>query len=393
MTVVIQILFVLSVVLLGYHYVGFPFLLKILSKGKSNPEMVFSGDDLLPKVSILLAAFNEVDVIKQKIESSFLTNYPADKLEMLIGSDASNDGTDEIIKNYQKKFPGLKFTRFKGRTGKPNIINALEKKAQGDILILTDANVFFEKNTIFELVKYFKSNSIGLVGGNILNYNIKRDGISAQEGKYLSLENQMKYQEGVLWGTMIGAFGGMFSIRKSEFRDVPDNFIGDDLFWTLQVIQNNKDAINNLDAIAYEDVSNELKEEFNRKKRIAIGNFQNLNFFKSLIISKRVGASFSFVSHKVIRWFGPWLLLITLFSNLWLVLSGLGQIYELTLLGQMFVYSVPLVDLIFGKLGIHFKILRFIRHFLGMNIALMAGMFSYIKGVESNVWTPTERNQ
>ncbi len=371
----------------------FPLVLKILSKGKSNPNVIFTEGDSFPKVSILLAAFNEVDVIKQKIESSFLTNYPADKLEMLIGSDASNDGTDEIIKQYQKKHSSLKLIRFNGRTGKPNIINALEKEAEGEVLILTDANVFFEKNTILELIKYFKSDSIGLVGGKILNYNIKRDGISVQEGKYLSLENQIKYQEGVLWGTMIGAFGGMFSIRKSEFRDVPKNFIGDDLFWTLQVIQNNKDAINNLDAIAYEDVSNELKEEFNRKKRIAIGNFQNLNFFKSLIFSKRLGASFSFVSHKVIRWFGPWLLLIALFSNLWLVFLGLGKFYELILVGQMFVYSVPLVDFIFGKLGIHFKILRFIRHFLGMNIALMAGMFSYIKGVESNVWTPTERNQ
>lgn len=393
MILVIQILFWLCLVLLGYHYVGFPIILKVLSRGKTNAQDQFNEEDDLPKVSILLAAYNEEDVIEQKIKASFDTNYPLGKLEMLIGSDASDDRTDEIIKQYQSKFPGLKFHRFGGRTGKPNIINALEKEVQGDVLILTDANVFFEKNTIWELVKYFKSRQVGLVGGSILNYNIKKDGISAQEGKYLSLENQMKFQEGALWGTMIGAFGGMFAIRKTEYRDVPPNFVGDDLYWTLEVVKNNKDAINNLGAIAYEDVSNELKEEFNRKKRIAIGNFQNLNYFKSLIVSKRKGVAFSFTSHKVVRWFGPWFLLVALLTNIWLAYNRIHSIYDILLLGQMFVYSVPLVDFIFGKLGIHFKLLRFIRHFLGMNVALMAGMFSYLKGVESNVWTPTERNQ
>lgn len=389
--VVIEIIFWLCVASLIYHYVGFPILMKILSIGKKQNANCFDKEDTLPTVSILLAAFNEEKVIEEKIKSTFKTSYPFDKIELLIGSDASTDETDAIIEKYTRLFGGVKFRRFGGRTGKPLIIDTLEKEAKGDVLILTDANVFFDLDTIFQLVKHYKNEKIGLVGGNILNLEVKNDGISNQEKQYLSLENKLKYQEGVLWGTMIGAFGGVYSMRKSLYTDIPKNFIVDDFFLTMSVIEQGFLAINELDAIAYEDVSNVITKEFTRKKRIASGNYQNLKRFKSLLWPPFKGVAISFWSHKVLRWFGPFFMIFALMTNA--LLFSQNVIYQVLFLGQMLVWFIPLFDYIFGKLGHHNKLLRFVSHLLGMNLALLLGSITYLRGIKTNVWTPTERNQ
>tara|TARA_B100000809_G_scaffold144018_2_gene141552 strand:+ start:655 stop:1827 length:1173 start_codon:yes stop_codon:yes gene_type:complete len=389
--IVVEFVFWLSVTSLVYNYVGFPILMKLLSIGKKQNEVCFTKEDNLPMVSVLLAAYNEESVIEEKIKSTFKTNYPLAKLELMIGSDASTDGTDDIIKKYKRLFPNVKFKRFGGRTGKPTIIDDLKKHASGELLIMTDANVFFDHDTVFQLVKHFKNQKIGLVGGNILNVDVKNDGISKQEKQYLSIENKIKYQEGVLWGTVIGAFGGAFAIRKSACVDVPNNFIVDDFFLTMSVIEQGKFAINELDAIAYEDVSHVMTKEFTRKKRIAAGNFQNLNRFKHLLFPPTTGLAFSFWSHKVLRWKGPFFMLFALISNVLLLQESV--VYEYLFAGQVIFWMIPLFDFVLGKLGIHNKLLRFVSHLFGMNLALLLGFFTYLGGVKTNVWTPTERNQ
>src|SRR5690606_1843765 len=149
-------------------------------------------------------------------------------------------------------------------------------EAKGEVFILTDANVFFTKDTIYQLVKHYKNPEVAQVGGNIINPEHKQDGISFQEKSYLSRENIIKYQEGIIWGCMIGAFGGCYSIRANYFVPVPPKFLVDDFYISMHVLEQNKKALNELDAHCYEDVSNKIKEEFRRKLRISAGNFQNL---------------------------------------------------------------------------------------------------------------------
>jgi len=391
MMVFVEVVFWLSFLCLFYNYIGFPFIMRLLSIGKKQNENCFNEGVDLPMVSVLLAAYNEEEVIEEKIKSTFKTNYPLANLELLIGSDASTDNTDRIIEKYTRLLPNVKFKRFGGRTGKPTIIDDLKKDAKGDVLILTDANVFFDQDTIFQLVKHFKNQEIALVGANILNVDIKKEGISGQEKQYLSIENKIKYQEGIVWGTMIGAFGGVYAIRKSECVDVPKNFIVDDFFLTMSVLENSKSAINELGAVAYEDVSNVMSKEFTRKKRIAAGNFQNLNRFKHLLISPIPGLSFSFWSHKVLRWIGPFFMIAGLIANC--LLFQESELYKVLLFGHLLIWLIPLIDFIFGKIGIHNKLLRFVSHLFGMNLALLLGFFSYLGGIKTNVWTPTERNQ
>lgn len=389
MTTIAYILLFLSLGLLVYHYLIFPLLLKLLAKNKADYTEKFTLDEL-PKISILLAVYNEEKVLKEKIESTFNTAYPLEKIEFWIGSDASSDTTDSIISEYQKTFSQIKFHRFGGRTGKPEIINQLEKKASGEFLVLTDANVFFDTNTLFELVSYFKREDIGLVGGNILNQETKKDGISNQEKAYLSGENKTKYYEGILWGTMMGAFGGLYAIRKKHYIEVPKGYIVDDFFISLKVMEQDFKSINALNAFAYEDVSNIPQEEFRRKVRIGIGNFQNLFHFKHLIFG-RLSLSFTFISHKILRWKGPFFLIFAYLSSAYLSFSNSYILF--LFLGLNLLFLSPLLDVMLKKLKIHLKLLRFASHFILMNLALLLGFIKFMSGNYSSTWTPTQRNQ
>ena len=392
MSILWQILFWLCAFLIVHSYVFFPWILSVLSKNKKQNSNIFSLDDAsLPKVTILLAAYNEEKVIEQKILSTFKTNYPLDKIEFLIGSDASTDRTNSIIEKYSSQYPQIKLHHFAGRTGKAGIINELSDKASNDIFILTDANVFFKEDTIYQMVKHYKNNSIALVGGNILNVRLKRDGISVQEKSYLDRENIIKYQEGVLWGTMIGAFGGCYSVRRTHYAKVPPRFFMDDFFITMHALGKGGKAINELDATCYEDISNKISEEFRRKVRISIGNFQNLTRYAGLLWPPYKALGFCFLSHKVLRWKGPLYMLVMILSSA--MLWDYSVFYQVLLGLQILALFIPLFDELLKKLNIHNSLLRFISHFYIMNLALLVGLIRFIFGVKSNVWKPTERFQ
>lgn len=391
MIITTEIIFWSSFFLLVHTYVLYPIILNFLAKHKQQNQQLFSQHEELPNISVLLAVYNEELVVEEKIKTTFETNYPLEKIEFLIGSDASNDATDAIIKKYQAHYPQLKLTSFAGRTGKPGIINQLATAAAHEVFVITDANVFFTPTTFFELIKHFKNEAIGLVGGNILNYNLKEDGISHQEKTYLKGENSMKYNEGILWGAMIGTFGGVFAIRKACYEPVPSKFTVDDFYITMAVLEKKQQAILELEAKAYEDVSNQISEEFRRKTRISIGNFQNLKRFSGLLANPFKGVAFAFFSHKVARWLGPIFLLFMLVSSFYL--QTYHPIYKLAFLGEIAFLLLPLIDSLFRKLKIHFYGLRFVSHFIWMNLALLNGLIKFLTGVKSNIWTPTQRNQ
>jgi cellulose synthase/poly-beta-1,6-N-acetylglucosamine synthase-like glycosyltransferase len=338
-----------------------------------------------------MALFNEEDVIAEKIDTIINSDFPKDKLQLIIGSDNSTDKTNEIIERYSYDNSFIIFNQFKERQGKSNVINALIAQANGDILILSDANVLFDKHTIKELVKPFFDKSVGLVDSRMTNTGLKKEGISIQEKSYISREVMIKHYEGKIWGTMMGPFGGCFAIRKDLYSPVPKTFLVDDFYLCLKVIDAGYKAINNLNAIVYEDVSNNLNDEFRRKVRIATGDFQNLNEFKKMLWPPYKGLGFSFLSHKVLRWITPILIIISYILNGILAIDSI--FYFILFICYNFVLFLPITDFLLKKINIHNVLLRFITHFLSMNLALLIGMFKAIKGVKSNVWKPTKRNQ
>ena len=380
------IILICSSFLILHTYVFYPLFMILIYRNSNHNQLMFYSDHELPAIAILIAAHNEEKVIEKKILSVFNTNYPSSKLKVFIGSDASTDRTDEIISNLTNTYSNIEFIKFKGRVGKISIINHLQSLCDEPVLILSDANVIFKQNTIFELVKYFKDSNVGLVSANIIKESSNNDGISYQEKKYLNFENKIKASESYAFNFIMGAEGGCYAIRNNLFSKVPSNFIVDDFFITMQVLKRKNYALLNNLAICIEDVTSDISSEYRRKVRISSGNFQNLFFFKHLLFDFS-SICFAFWSHKVLRWLTPFFIFICLFSSVFLIPYHKFFIW---------ISCIQLLLLLFPLFNYFFKFnnvfLKFIAHFYLMNFALFEGFIKFIKGIKSSIWEPINRN-
>ena len=380
------IILICSSFLILHTYVFYPLFMILIYRNSNHNQLLFYSDHELPSIAILIAAHNEEKVIEKKILSVFNTNYPSSKLKVFIGSDASTDRTDQIISNLTITYSNLEFIKFKGRVGKISIINHLQSLCDEPVLILSDANVIFKQDTIFELVKYFKDSNVGLVSANIIKESSNNDGISYQEKKYLNFENKIKASESYAFNFIMGAEGGCYAIRNNLFSKVPSNFIVDDFFITMQVLERKNYALLNNLAICIEDVTSDISSEYRRKVRISSGNFQNLFFFKHLLFDFS-SICFAFWSHKVLRWLTPFFIFICLFSSVFLIPYHKFFIW---------ISCIQLLLLLFPLFNYFFKFnnvfLKFIAHFYLMNFALFEGFIKFIKGIKSSIWEPINRN-
>ena len=351
--------------------------------GKSKRESPVLNTSLT--IGVIIAAYNEENVIAQKIQSILDSDYPLEKVSIYIGSDASTDKTNELIASFQQNHPTIYLKVFQGRSGKAFIINQLAKECPDDIFILTDANVFFTQNTISNLVRHFSNPKTKQVCANIIKTSDKNIQIQGLEKKYLWLENKIKLKESNTWGFVIGAEGGCYAIRRENYSPVPKNFFMDDFYITMSVIKNKGEVLFDDQAIVYEDLPSESSEEFKRKIRISIGNYQNLFEFKSLLWPLWSPISFAFISHKILRWLTPFFLILIFIVSLLLVFYQDYFIYFSA--AQATLFLTPLFIPVLKKV----KPILFIAHFYNMNLALLIGYFSYLKGVKSSVWQPTPR--
>jgi hypothetical protein len=224
----------------------------------------------------------------------------------------------------------------------------------------------------------------------MVNTGLKNDGISYQEKTYISMEVWTKNAEGKIWGGMMGPFGGCFAIRKKAFSAIPLNYLVDDFYLNMKTLQKGFHCINESKALVFEDVSNNLTEEFKRKARISAGNFQNLAHFSTLLF-RFDGISFAFLSHKVLRWLTPFFLITLAWSSFLLI--NHSALYFWTSVASLVVILMIVLDLALKKMNVNIAIFRFSTHFFAMNLALIIGFLNYIKGIKSSVWEPTKRLQ
>lgn len=397
MVLLLQITFWLSLFLFVYSYAIYPILIRFLARNKQNNNEIYSTQDNWPFVSVLMAAHNEEKVIEEKLQSLFEQEYPSDRIKIFIGSDNSSDDTNDIITTFAKKNKNIHFIPFTKRQGKPGVITKLVKKAaetnpldKDHVFLMTDASVILEPQVVKELVKHFKNPKVGLVDANMQYVGSEQKGISRSENSYLSREVSIKHAESKLFGKMIGPFGGCFAMRSDLYQSVPQNYLVDDFFLSMKVSEQDYLTINDMTAVCYEQVSHDMAEEYRRKQRISTGNYQNLFHFKHLLNPfKSLG--FVFISHKVLRWIGPFLMILIFLSALGLCLKG-SWFYSLILVAQLAWYLiVPVLDKLLSAIGVNSWLLRSIAYFNKMNIALFVGFLNFIKGVNSNIWEPTKR--
>jgi cellulose synthase/poly-beta-1,6-N-acetylglucosamine synthase-like glycosyltransferase len=388
------IIFFVSTSLVFYSYVLYPILISFLAKLK-HPKTDENTTLEKHKVIIWMAVYNEEKVIAKKLDSLLQTTYPLDKVAIWIGSDNSNDETAKIIHSYQVKFSNIVFLDYKERAGKSGVLNKMRKtlfeqyaanELQTTLLIPTDANVFFKPDTIPALTQNFYDQTIGQVGANIVNTGVSEYGISTHEKAYINRENTIKYNESA-FGVMQGAFGGCYAIRANLMPEIPVGFLMEDFFISLHVLQSRFKCIFEPKAICEEDLPDEVAEEYKRKVRISSGNFQNLKYYFSFLLTPSFN-SFCFWSHKGIRWITPFLLTSALLSSLALINTLL---FRVAFVIQLLLLFFPLFDKVLKSFGIHIKIVRLIAYFYQMNLALIHGFWLYLKGVKTSAWTPTKR--
>ena len=207
-------------------YLIYPAALILVGANKKAPPKKNSSYN----VGVIIAAYNEENVIAKKIQSILDSDYPLEKINIYVGSDASTDKTNELIASFQKNHPNVHLKIFPGRSGKAYIINDLTKECPDDVFILTDANVFFTKDTISNLVRHFSNSKTKQVCANIIKTSDKNVQIQGLEKKYLWFENTIKLKESNTWGFVIGAEGGCYAIRRESYTPVPKNFFMDDFF-------------------------------------------------------------------------------------------------------------------------------------------------------------------
>jgi len=382
--------------LIGYTYLCYPFMLSLLAGNKSLAYKHFTDPQSYPRIFVLMSAYNEESVLKSKITSVMDSDYPQEKLYFLIGSDHSSDNTDDVLQVQAAKYDQLYAFLYEIRKGKANVLNQLVEEAkqqfglnEQDLVVFTDANVLFKRQTLVELSKYFAEPEMGMVGANIVNTLADTTDIALQEEFYIRRENKIKFAEGKLFGCMMGAFGACYAVRAALIKPFPSNFLMEDFYLSMHILQQNKKAILNLDAICLEDLPGDIEEEFRRKRRISAGNYQNLFAYLGMLFRPFRISTYVYWSHKVLRWLTPFMLLAILVLNIFLL--GWNQYMLYLLITQIAFYLSPLPDFLLKKAGLHLLPLRFISYFIMMNLALVSGLFMYIKGIKNNAWQPTKR--
>jgi cellulose synthase/poly-beta-1,6-N-acetylglucosamine synthase-like glycosyltransferase len=371
------IVFLVSAAAIIWSYAIYPLLLA-LAPARRHEQTSVPRD--WPSVSVVISVYNEEKHIVTRIENLLALDYPGDKLEILIGSDGSTDRTNELV----GKIPDarVKLHVFEQRRGKPSVLNRLVPQARGELLVFSDANAMFGSDTLRKLARHFGNPQIGGVCGRLVLHG---DDSETDEGPYWKLETYLKTRESAL-DSCLGANGAIYAIRKSCWPQIPDNTFVDDFVIGMRVREAGHRVIYDTQAVATEELPQSVGHEMTRRIRIGAGDFQALFLCWRSLLPWRGFYSLAFWSHKVLRWFAPFLMIAALVSNIALLSYPL---FAVVLALQVAFYTLA----IFGVFLRRRKIVLFSApyYFVTINLALLFGFFRFITGTQQAAWKRTAR--
>jgi cellulose synthase/poly-beta-1,6-N-acetylglucosamine synthase-like glycosyltransferase len=371
-----------AAVLLAQTYFLYPLWLLLLARVRPARTGAPPRPADWPAVSLVVAAHDEAECIGEKLKNSLALDYPADRLEVLIGSDGSTDGTDAIVAGQLD--PRIRLSAAP-RAGKTSVLNRCIPQARGEIVVLSDANTRIEPAALKALVRHFEDADVGAVCGRLQLYNPTR--AEYEESAYWKYESWLKALEGTQ-GAVVGANGGLYALRRDLFSRLPPSTIVDDFVIPLRLLDEGYEVLYEPAALAWEETTEDYGREFGRRARIAAGNFQSLGLVPGLLSPFRGFPAFAFWSHKVLRWFAPALMLVALAANLLL----LGQpFYRFTLAAQLAFYALAWL----GSLSVGPSMLRRIAgvayYFVTMNLAIVVGFWRFLRNSQAAAWERTAR--
>lgn len=280
-----------------YIYLGYPLMLAGIAR--LWPARIDRDDRYSPEITLLISAFNEERVIEAKLHSSLALDYPPELLKIIVVSDGSTDATNELVKKYAPL--GVRLIAFNSNRGKISALNDAMAQIQSKIVVFSDANVIYDHNALRKLVRNFNDPSVGVVSGKVMLLN---DALSygPSEKIYYCIEHFIQEKEGAT-GTLVGADGAMYAIRRELFCPPPADTILDDFVISMSIAQQGYRVIHEREAFGFERNLLELNEEFRRKARIISGGFQCLLRGGAIPTTSQPLLLFNFISHKLLRWF------------------------------------------------------------------------------------------
>lgn len=377
----VEVLFWLAAGVLAFTYAGYPLLLAAYAALRARPTAV---GDARPTVTVVIAAFNEADCIRQKVDNLLALSYPSGALDIIVASDGSTDGTVEAAKSCAS--PAVTVIDFPQRRGKAAVLNDVVPRARGDVVVLADARQRFDSRSIEALVGHFSDPSVGAVGGELVLVDTNANGSEVTHGvsAYWRYEKFIRRHESRIDST-VGVSGAIYGLRKTLFQPIPPDTILDDVLIPMQVVAQGYRVVFEPRALAYDRTSPTAQSEYRRKVRTLAGNFQLFARESWLLLPWRNRLWAQTAAHKFCRLLGPFAL-VTLF-----VTSAV--LAATPLYGVLFIAQV--VFYVGAALGQRYRdrprkpfLLNLPYTFCLLNWATVVGFVRWLGNRQSVMWLP-----
>jgi len=390
-----EILFWACLLLVIYTYVGYGVILYVMLKikhalGHREPNPILPLDEqLLPEVTLMICAYNEAEVVEEKMRNIRALNYPKNKLCVMWVTDGSNDQSNELLSAY----PEVRLVFSPERRGKASAMQHGLQENQAEYVVFTDANTMLNADAIREIVRQFMKDNVSCVSGE-KRVAARHSGQAAAEGEgaYWKYESTLKRWDSELYSAM-GAAGELFAVRMSHYRPAPANALLDDFMISMLMVKDGHRIAYTKDAYATEYGSANMHEESKRKRRIAAGGLQSIWWLRSLMNPFAYPiVAFQFVSHRVLRWsITPLALLALVPLNALLVVFDGALVYAVFALLQTIFYLSALLGAILNSLGKENKWLNIPTYFLFMNMNVFIGLPYLLTHQSSGKWEKARR--
>lgn len=401
----IKVFFWICLVLCIYTYAGYGVILYLMVclkrwlKGKSQtPEL--PADENLPEVTLLICAFNEQEVIEEKMKNTNNLDYPSDKLHIMWVTDGSTDNTNEYLKAY----PNVQIVYSPERRGKTAALNHGISEVKTPLTVLTDANTMINREAIREIVRCFMDPQVGCVAGEKRVMARTEGDVAAEgEGLYWKYESTLKRWDSELYSAM-GAAGELNAIRTNLYHPMPEEALLDDFVMSMRMVDEGYKIAYTSKAYALEYGSANLEEEGKRKRRIAAGGLQSSWWLRSMLLpfttqqGKRQGWSrwlvaFQLLSHRVLRWtITPIAMMALIPLNVALVMMKAGTVYTVVWILQLLFYLAAFGGYMLEQRGRKNKLLYVPYYFLFMNINVFRGMHYLRTHQGGGAWEKAKRS-
>lgn len=387
----LQIIFWILAACLLYSYAGYAIVAGFISfiRNIFMKEEEINLTTNLPKVTIVIPAFNEAEFIEKKISNTFALDYPKHLIQIICITDGSNDGTPEIVSEFNE----VDLLHSSERKGKMAAINRAMLHVKNPIVVFSDANTLLNTIAIREIVKHYSNKKIGGVAGEKkIIANINNNIVGEGEGLYWKYESAMKQLDSDLY-TVVAAAGELFSLRTVLFKPLPNDTLIDDLVMAVTTCKQGYTIAYEKNAYAIETPSINLKEERKRKIRIAAGAAQAVVRLGIIPSSKDWMLNFQYFSRRIIRWLISPIALPTIFIlNLFILINNADSIlYKALLIAQCIFYLMASLGWFLYRL--HKKNIFFFApfYFVFMNVCMFTGFVNYLLGLQTVNWQKAKR--